>query len=304
MDIELLRVFRALTEHQSLSAAARALGCSQPTLSAAVQRLEAHFHTTLLLRTARGVEMTSTGRALATGAEGLLAMLGDLELQIVGLERGEAGRFVVGCNDSLGAYFLPGFLGSFMAAAPGIDVTLWNGTSAAVLQRVIEREVHFGLVVNPRPHPDLVLVELFGDAVDLFATESAPDQAAAYARIAAGPLVYVERLPQSMAYLDHFAAEGFSPRRVLTCGELELVKSLTLGGLGIGVLPRRVAAYGHAGRLRRLHDALPFMPDHIALVYRGDLHRTRSALRLKDALIAHGRSMAGDGGEARETGEA
>ncbi|MCB9528365.1 MAG: LysR family transcriptional regulator [bacterium] len=299
MDTEWLKVFKAITEHHSLSAAARALGCSQPTLSVTVQRLEAHFHTTLLLRTSRGVEVTSTGRALAVGAEGVLALLADLEQQIAGLESGEVGRFVVGCNDSLGAYFLPGFLGPFMAAAPGIDVTLWNGPSDAVLQRVVDRDLHFGLVVNPRPHLDLVLVELFGDAVDLFATVPAPDRAAAHARIAAGPLVYVERLPQSGAYLDHFAAEGCSPRRVLTCGELELVKSLVLGGLGIGVLPRRVAAYGHPGKLRRLHPSLPFMPDRIALVYRVDLHRTRAALRLKDALVAHGRRMAEDEGVSR-----
>ncbi len=57
MDTEWLRVFRVITEHTSLSAAARSLGCSQPTLSATVQRLEAHFETTLLLRTSRGVEV-------------------------------------------------------------------------------------------------------------------------------------------------------------------------------------------------------------------------------------------------------
>lgn len=294
MDTEWLRVFRVITEHTSLSAAARSLGCSQPTLSATVQRLEAHFETTLLLRTSRGVEVTSTGLALARGAEQVLVMLGELEQEIAGLESGEVGKFVVGCNDSLGAYFLPGFLGPFMDVAPGIEITLWNGPSADVLQRVVDRELHFGLVVNPRPHLDLVLVDLFADAVDLFSTVAAESEAEAHARVREGPVMLVERLPQSMSYLDEFARLGITPGRLLTCGELELVKSLASGGLGIGILPRRVARYGNGGRLVRLHPSMVAWPDRIALVYRADLHRTRAALRLKDALVAHGRAMAAD----------
>ncbi|MCA9537532.1 MAG: LysR family transcriptional regulator [Myxococcales bacterium] len=292
MDTDLLRVFKTITEHQSLTAAARALSCTQPTLSAAVQRLEAHFKTTLLLRTSRGVEVTSTGEALARRADTLLALLDELEQQIAGLEEGEVGHFTIGCNDSLGAYFLPAFLKQFMAEAPKIEVTLWNGPSAEVQQRVIDRVLHFGLVVNPRAHADLVLVRLFDDAVTFIAAEPEQDLQRAYARLRAGPLMLVERLPQSSDLLDRVAEAGVTPARVLTCGELELVKSLTLSGLGVGVLPLRVARYGHPGRLHRLHEALPDFPDDIALIYRGDLHRTRAALRLKDALVQHGRALA------------
>lgn len=33
---------------------------------------------------------------------------------------------------------------------------------------MLTREVHYGLAVNPLPHPELVLVPLFRDAVDIF----------------------------------------------------------------------------------------------------------------------------------------
>ena len=81
------------------------------------------------------------------------------------------------------------------------------------------------------------------------------------------------------------------PRRTLSCGDFELVKSLTLAGVGVGMLPRRVAAYGHPGKLTRLHPDLPFFPDVITLVYHGEMHRTRAAMRLKDALVAHGKEL-------------
>ncbi|MEZ4474511.1 MAG: LysR family transcriptional regulator [bacterium] len=46
-----------------MTAAARALGVSQPTISAAIRRLEKRLDTTLLLRTGRSTELTATGSA-------------------------------------------------------------------------------------------------------------------------------------------------------------------------------------------------------------------------------------------------
>ena len=79
--------------------------------------------------------------------------------------------------------------------------------------------------------------------------------------------------------------------RMLSCGDLEHVKSLTLAGLGVGVIPRRVAGYGHPGRLQRLHAELPFIADTIYLAWRVDMHRTVAATQLKDSLLAYGRAM-------------
>lgn len=304
MELTHLRAFRAIVEHGSLTAAARALGCKQPTLTAAVQRLEAHFQTTLLQRTSRGVVPTSTGLELARCAAVVTSTLEATMERIAGLENDEVGRFVVGCHDSLGAYFLPEFLSGFLPETPTVEVALWNGPSSQVLDRVVEREVHFGLVVNPRPHPDLVPIRLFRDAVDVFTVEPAASLGAARERLRSGTLLVAGRLPQSQAWLEWLEAESLGPARVLTCGELELVKSLTRAGLGLGVLPRRVATHGEPS-LRRLHPDLPCCPDEIVLLYRADLHRTRAALRLKDALVAHGRRLdaAFEGGESLPGGD-
>jgi hypothetical protein len=45
------------------------------------------------------------------------------------------------------------------------------------------------------------------------------------------------------------------------------------------------------GRLRRLHPALPFVPDEIHLLFRGDAHRTRAFVITKDAIVEHGRAL-------------
>jgi len=309
MDLSQLRYLLAIAQAGSLSAAAKRLQVSQPTLTGAMQRLEEELGSTLLVRDHRGATLTSTGEALRTYAEQAVTLLEQATVQIRDLERSFEGSFILGCHESLGAYFLPRFLSGFLAAEPRIDLALWNGSSAAVQQAVIERRIHFGLVVNPRPQPDLVIVPLFHDAVDLFIsaqqgkTVGTPSSGHSFAcarrRLAERPLIFAGRISQCQELIDRMAALDIRPPRLLSCGDLELVKSLAIHGVGTALLPRRVAGYGQPLALQRLHAELPSFPDTICLVYLSDLHRTRGALRVKEALAAHGRRLheEGDGFE-------
>jgi len=248
------------------------------------------------------VSLTPSGEELVRHAHDVFAILDRAEQKIHGLAADEVGKYVLGCHESLGAYFLPGFLGEFLADAPRIELTLWNGSSASVMEAVVRREVHVGMAVNPIPHPDLVMLELFRDAMDIVTlaadngrnrrkVDAEAELAAAHEALRKGPLIYAGRIGQCQDLLSHLAAEDLLPQRMVSCGDLELTKSLVLGGLGIGLLPRRVAAYNAGGKLRRLHPSLPFIPDTIFLAYRADMPRTRGFLRLKEALVAHGRKL-------------
>src|SRR6267142_6658235 len=227
-----------------------------------------------------------------------IARLEEVEQRIKGLESDEVGSFVIGCHESLGAYFLPQWMTRFLESNPRIQLSLSNAPSAVVLNATVERTAHFGIVVNPEPHPDLVQMKLLRDAVDLFVlAEGAPpdgDLEAAKERLRRGPLVFAGRVLQSQQIIDQLAAMDALPPRLLPCGDLELVKSFALAGLGVAVLPRRVARYWQERRLRRLHPALPFIADEIHLLFRGDAHRTRAFLITKYAIVAHGRALDSD----------
>ena len=306
-----------------MTAAAKALHVSQPTLTVAMQNLEEQLKTTLFVRERSGVRLTATGEELLRHANDVFQMLERAEQRIKGLESEDEGTFIIGCHESLGAYFLPDFMATFLRAHPKIELLISNETSAQVRESVLERKVQFGLVVNPHPHPDLVMVELFHDAMDVLVAEDAPppsrpltalvadapnaepgegeraswiDSAdpafiAAKHRLLAGPLIFAGRVPQCRELCDFLAAAGLLSTRKLVVGDLELVKSLALAGIGPALLPRRVGAYGHEGKLVRLHPKLPFIPDTICLLYRADMHRTKAAMRVKDDIVAYGRKL-------------
>ena len=291
MELTYLRYFKTIAEQGSMTAAAKALGVSQPTVTVAVKSLETELGTKLLQRNRDGVTLTETGQELVRHANEVFEVLARAERTILGIENEEAGRFVIGCHESLGAYFLPAMMARFLDEAPSIEVTLWNGTSAAVRDAVIARSVDFGLVVNAEKHDDLVVVELFHDAVDVFVAAHLAERGTARELFTTRPLVFAGRVDQCKTLLKRLEASGLAPTRLLSCGDLELTKSLALAGVGVALLPRRVAAYGQRGKLVRLGADMPFVEDTISLLYRGDIHRTKAAFRLKDALIAHGKKL-------------
>lgn len=321
MDLRDLRYFAAIVQSGSMTAAAKALHVSQPTLTVAMQNLEEELKTQLFVRERSGVRVTTTGEELLKHASEVFHLLERAEQRIKGLETEDEGTFVIGCHESLGAYFLPGLMAQFLREHSKIELLVSNETSAQVRESVLERRTHFGIVVNPHPHPDLVIVELFHDAMDVVVAEDAPppsrpltslippstdgpprervswaDSAdpafvAAKHRLLAGPLIYAGRVTQCQELCDLLAAANLLPMRKLVVGDLELVKSLALAGIGPALLPRRVAAYGHEGKLVRLHPSLPFFPDTISLLYRADMHRTKAAMRVKDELVAYGRKL-------------
>ena len=75
LDVHSLRILVAIDQHGSISAAARSLGYSQPTITQHVQRLEARLGTAVVARTARSAKLTPIGALLAQHAPRIDASL-------------------------------------------------------------------------------------------------------------------------------------------------------------------------------------------------------------------------------------
>ncbi len=286
-----LGYFLQVAELGSFTAAARATGISQPSLSVAIQKLEEELGTQLFVRGRRGVVATATGEALVRHARHVMRTLELAREEIHALETEPRGHFTIGCHESLAAYFFPGFMGSFLRRYPGIQITLANKNSRDVEHAVVERTVDIGLVVNPEGHPECVVTPLFDDSVQLLVAgslrEVEPEEL-----LAQYPLVCVPVLRQVQYILGALQQAGHAKLRFLPCSSMELVKSLVIDGVGVGVLPFRVATYGVAkGKLAALGAPMPRFDDKIALVRRYDMHQTQSARLLLDGLRDHGRAM-------------
>lgn len=122
LDLSLLRTFVAIVETGGLTSAGRLVGRTQPAISHQVNRLEAAVGRALFGDDKRHLTLTRDGELLLEYARGLLRLNDEIVARFASpvIE----GRVRLGTPDLYAAYLLPGILGSFSRAYPGIEIEL------------------------------------------------------------------------------------------------------------------------------------------------------------------------------------
>lgn len=118
------RAFLATVETGSLSAAARALGSTQPTLSRQVSAFEAEMGVTLFERTQRSMRPTAAGRTLAVHVRQMADNAMGLALSAAGQSATLSGTVTIAAADLTAAYHLPAALVAIRKIAPQIRIGL------------------------------------------------------------------------------------------------------------------------------------------------------------------------------------
>ncbi|WP_262689490.1 LysR family transcriptional regulator [Kordiimonas aestuarii] len=131
LDWEDLKYFLAMAEHGSLSAAARKLNVSQPTLSRRLTALEENIGAELFARTRAGLEMTLLGEQMRHHARHMQDDVHAMERLVTGHDSSLSGSVMISCIEAIGAMWLVQKLGNFIEQYPGItvDVKVDNAVS-------------------------------------------------------------------------------------------------------------------------------------------------------------------------------
>ena len=137
MDLlDQLRVFMRVAHGGGFSAAAEQLGMPRPTVSLAVQGLEARLGARLLHRTTRRVSLTADGQALLERAAVLVADAEELEQQFRPQGAALAGRLRVDLPSRIARRLVVPRLPDFLARHPGLTLEL--GCSDRAIDLVLE----------------------------------------------------------------------------------------------------------------------------------------------------------------------
>ena len=123
-DWTLYRTFLSVAKLGSLSAAARSLGLTQPTVARHIESLEADLEVDLFLRSPRGLLPTDLALALVPQAEAIAASAAAL-LRTAESGKGEmSGSVRVSASEIMGVERLPPILAALRRAHPRLDVQL------------------------------------------------------------------------------------------------------------------------------------------------------------------------------------
>ena len=135
MDWNHVRAFHATAATGSLSAAARRLGLTQPTLSRQVLALEADLGVALFERRGRKLVLTQIGMDLLEHTRIMGDAADNVALAASGRIQEIGGRVSISVTDTYAAYILPGIIERIRSEAPQITVVIVASNELSDLHR-------------------------------------------------------------------------------------------------------------------------------------------------------------------------
>jgi DNA-binding transcriptional LysR family regulator len=234
------RAFLVTVEEGSLSAAARALGLTQPTLGRQVSALEQELGVILFERVGRGLTLTPSGLDLIDHVRAMGDAATRISLSASGQSQSIEGTIRISASEVDAAYRLPAILERLRASEPGIDIEIVASNAASDLSR---READIA-IRNFRPtQPNLIARKVKDLAGNIYAAPAylknlgAPKTAAGFNQ---ADFIGFDRTDALITMLNSF---GFSltQRNFPILSESHLVQwEFVKQGMGVGIMAQDI----------------------------------------------------------------
>ncbi|QFY06487.1 LysR family transcriptional regulator [Nonomuraea phyllanthi] len=247
LDVVRLRVLVAVARKGSLTAAAKELHYSQPSVSHHLARLEAETGARLVQRVGRGIRLTEAGRLLAERAAEIIGRLDSAADELAAHVGLRSGRVRLAAFPSALGTFVPRTAKLLSGSHPGLRLELTETEPPESLRLLRSGRVDVAVIFrydDTAPEDNGIrMIHLLDDPSYL--VTSGP----------AGTLVdhaessWIAGCDRCRSHLlDLCAKAGFAPRISFTSDDIVAVQALVAAGLGLTLLPGlALRAHRHPG---------------------------------------------------------
>jgi aminoethylphosphonate catabolism LysR family transcriptional regulator len=232
-----MKAFHAVAREGGFSAAARALGLTQPTLTVQVRALEEAYNVPLFHRRGRQVSLTRAGEELYTLTQRYFSVereAGEFLRAEGGLSQG---RVSIAAD---GPFHLMPLIGAISDELPGLEIVVSVGNSEAVVRALLDYEAEFGLLSEYRMDDRLAVLSASRHPIVLMMPaghEWAGRSGISITELHGAPMVLREKGSSTRRTFETaLAAAVITPKVVLEIGSREAVREAVAAGLGLGVV--------------------------------------------------------------------
>jgi LysR family hydrogen peroxide-inducible transcriptional activator len=234
-----VRALVTLAEHRHFGQAAEALGISQPSLSAAIQKVETGLRVRIFERTSRRCELTGEGQLIVHQAQLVIDEATRLVELAEGREAPLTGQFRLGIIPTVAPYYLPHVFELLLSAYPKLQLVLREEVSDQLVSLMRKGAIDAALLSLPLNDDALLEFPLLQEELALAVPEDHP--------LADEDKVGVEALEAGkMILLEH--GHCLREQTLELCGtsmrnasvhatSLETLRFMVRAGLGYAVVP-------------------------------------------------------------------
>ena len=239
MDLRQLNHLIAVAEHQSFSAAARALHTVQSNVSTHVAKLEKELGAALIDR--HTMQPTAEGRAVLERARRIRTELQAINDDIVSMRHEVAGEVRIGCIGTTGRWMASPLLGRLAERHPALLPVLVDATTTSLTPRVLDGDLDMAIVNTPVVEAGLESEPLFDEERIIVAPADHPlaDRGTIdVADLAEHPVMLTPRGTTFRDAIDQeLAAAGVRLTAAAEVDGLRLLASLAYQGYAPALLP-------------------------------------------------------------------
>src|SRR3954464_4732167 len=157
LDVNRLRIIDAVARQGSVTAAAKELHYSQPSVTHHLARLEAETGAQLLQRVGRGIRLTPAGQLLADRAAEILGRIGAADAELAAHVGLTAGRVrLAGFSSAIGS-LVPRAVAALAGKNPGLQMSLIDTHPPEALQLLRAGTIDVAVIFRydeTEPEPD------------------------------------------------------------------------------------------------------------------------------------------------------
>jgi molybdate transport repressor ModE-like protein len=267
LDLQTVRIVRAIAEMGSITAAAKSLGYSQPAISQHLQRAEARLELSLVARVGRSVRLTEAGTLLARHAIAITSAIDAAEGDLADLAGLRTGTVRLAGFPTASSTIVPRLLAALVATHPGIRVTYIETEPPEAVQMLREGSVDLAITFSyPGDRADSQRDSGAGFTSEPLFTEETVVVLPAGHPLAGSETVDVASLaaerwiagcPRCRGHLLAVCeVAGFAPSIGFETDNASAVLGMVASGLGVALLPRLALATATtpAGAVIRPHS--------------------------------------------------
>lgn len=278
------RAFLVTAEEGSLSAAARALGMTQPTLGRQVDALEDELSLVLFERVGRGLILTPSGLELLEHVRGMGEAAQRLSRAASGQSQTIEGSICIAASEAYSAFLLPPIIEKLRKAFPGIVVTIAASNSASDLLR---READIAIRNGVSSQPDLITRKIRDDEAHFYASHAyraSLGNPKTYADLAHADFLAFSNNDPLVGALKSFGLDTTDDNFPIVCDNHLVQWQLVKQGVGIGGITSDI---GDAEPLvcRVLPNASPIVIPMWLVTHR-ELNKSKRVRTVFDFLVA------------------
>ena len=165
MTLRHLLIFMTVAEQSSMSAAARALYLSQPTVSQAIHELENHYNGLLFERFGKKLYLTDRGKLLLPQAKELIHSFQHLEEMM--LNQGQSPTLKLGSTITVGTCLTPDLILELRHAFTDLNIYSYVSNTRDIEKKLLRSELDAAVVEGEIQSSDLVVLPIIDDTLVL-----------------------------------------------------------------------------------------------------------------------------------------